>query len=333
MRLRELWRQPATLFWVFGFPILLSLALGAAFHERGREPIVVGSVHWIPPATIASLGADGVIVLELSPSEAARQLRAGRISLIITPPERRGAAWEVRYDPARQDALLARATVREALQRPGRADLLPILDHPVDDAGWRYIDFLVPGLLGMNLMTGALWGVGWSLADLRVRKLLKRLRASPMRPRQLLLAIALARGLVVPVEAAALLLFARLVFGSPVAGSIPLLALVVVAGSLAFSGIGVLVGSRAESGEVASGLINLVMLPMFVASGIFFSASHFPEVVQPLIRLLPLTAVNDALRAVILEAATLQDVAWPLIVLAAWAAAAFTVGLRLFRWS
>lgn len=330
MRLRDLWRQPATLFWVFGFPMVLSLGLGAAFHERGREPIVVGATEPLSAAVAASFAEEGVVVHDLSAEEAASWQRAGRISLVIEPPARPGGAWQLRYDPARPEALLARATVRERLQPD---DDVVVVDRPVEAPGWRYIDFLIPGLLGMNLMTGALWGIGWSLADLRVRRLLQRLRASPMRPRQLLFAIALARAVIVPVEAAAILFFGWLVFGSPVAGSIVLLGLVVLAGTMAFSGLGVLVGSRARSGEMASGLINLVMLPMFVASGVFFSTSHFPEAVQPLVRLLPLTAVNDALRAVVIEAAGLPDIAGPLAVLAAWAAATTALGLRLFRWS
>lgn len=348
MRLRELWRQPATLFWVFGFPMVLSLGLGAAFHERGREPIVVGSTRPLSAAAAASFAAEGVEVHDLSSDEAGRWLRVGKISLVVEPPARPGGAWQLSYDPARPEALLARATVRERLRllapviaapraldrAPGAGpDEVAVVDRPVDAPGWRYIDFLLPGLLGMNLMTGALWGIGWSLADLRVRRLLKRLRASPMHPRQLLFAIALARAVIVPLEAAAILFFGWLVFGTPVAGSIALLGLVVLAGTMAFSGLGVLIGSRARSGEMASGLINLVMLPMFVGSGVFFSTSHFPEAVQPLIRLLPLTAVNDALRAVVIEAAGLPDIAAPLAVLAAWAAATTAVGLRLFRWS
>jgi ABC-2 type transport system permease protein len=333
MRLRDLWRQPTTLFWVFGFPIALSMALGAAFNERGPEPIVIGAVRPLAPEVAASLETAGVIVRAIAPAEAARELRAGHVFLVLGPTGDPQAPLEYRYDSARTEARLARATVHEAVQRAaGQQDMITVNDRPVREIGSRYIDFLVPGLIGMNLMTGALWGIGWSLADLRLRRLLRRLRASPLRPRHLLVSIALARMFVIPIETAAILLFSRFVFGSPVTGSIGLLALVVLAGSCAFSGVGVLVGSRAENGETASALVNLVMLPMFIFSGVFFSTSKFPEVAQPLINLLPLTAVNDTLRAVILDRAGFQEIARPLAVLGAWAAATFSIGLKLFRW-
>jgi ABC-type multidrug transport system permease subunit len=291
-------------------------------------------VRPLAPELTASLEAAGINVRALAPDEAARELRAGRVVLVVGPTGNPQGSLEYRYDAARTDARLARATVHEAVQRAaGQYEMVTANDRPVREIGSRYIDFLVPGLIGMNLMTGALWGIGWSLADLRVRRLLRRLRASPLRARHLLASIALARMFVIPLEATAILLFSHVAFGSPLTGSIGLLALVVLAGSCAFSALGVLVGSRAENGETASALINLVMLPMFILSGVFFSTSHFPEIMQPLIQVLPLTAVNDALRAVILDGASLQDIARPLAILAAWAAATFTIGLKLFRWA
>lgn len=334
MRLRELWRQPATLFWVFGLPILLSIALGTAFHERGPEPIVVGAVRVLPPSMSAALEAAGVTVRTLATAEAERELRAGRVLLVLGPADNAEAPLEYRYDPTRTGSLLARATVHDAVQlSAGRKDTLAVNDRPVREIGSRYVDFLVPGILGMNLMTGALWGVGWSLADLRARKLLKRFRASPLRASQLAAGIAIARMLVIPIEAFVILMFARLAFGMPMVGSIALLALVLLAGSTAFSGIGVLVGSRANNGESAGAIINLAMLPMFIFSGVFFSASHFPDAVQPLIRLLPLTAINDAMRGVILEGAGLEEISKPLFILFAWAAMTLAIGLKRFRWN
>lgn len=228
---------------------------------------------------------------------------------------------------------MARATVDGSVQQSlARTPAVPVRDRLVREPGSRYIDFLIPGLLGMNLMSGALWGIGWSLVDLRVRKLLKRLRASPMRPSQLIFAIGLARMFVIPLEVLVILGFAHLTFGVPVAGSLGVLALAVLVGALAFSGIAVLVGSRAINAESASGMVNLVMLPMFVLSGVFFSAEHFPAAIQPLIDLLPLSALNDALRAVVLDGAGLTAISGPLLILTAWGVITFLLGLRLFRW-
>jgi len=148
-----------------------------------------------------------------------------------------------------------------------------------------------------------------------------------------LLAQAIGRVASLPLEVGSVLVFARLAFDVRVAGSLLALGLVALVGALAFSGMAILVASRAENTETVSGLMNLVMLPMFVLSGVFFSASHFPDKLQPLISALPLTALNDGLRAIAVDGASLGGVARPLAVLGAWGVASFVVGLRIFRWS
>jgi ABC-type multidrug transport system permease subunit len=334
MRVREMVREPGVLFWIFGFPILISVGLGLAFRTKGPEPVAVGALPGTPADVTQALERGGVTVRPLDAAAVRLELRAGKVALVLVPPEHPGGRLEYRFDPARAESRLARATVDDLLQRAaGRRDPRAVADQPVTERGARYIDFLIPGLVGMNLMSGSMWGIGWVIVNMRVRKLLKRMLAAPMRRRHLLYAQALARLLLIPFEVFVILLFARLAFDVRVAGSLVAVGLLCVAGAACFAAIAILVASRAQNNETVSGLMNLVMMPMFVLSGVFFSATHFPQAMQPLINALPLTALNDSLRAVIVDGAGLAAVVKPLLVLAVWGVVSFVAGLKLFRWA
>jgi len=333
MRLRELRREPGTLFWVFGFPILMSIALGLAFRSTGPEPIRVGVLPGVSAEVTGALTAGGVTVKVLDEGLARNDLRAGRVAIVLVPPASGTGALGYRYDDKRPESRLGRAVVDDILQRAaGRHDPRAVQDELVRERGARYIDFLIPGLIGMNLMSGSMWGIGWVLVNMRVRKLLKRLLAAPMRRRHLMYAQALARLVMIPIEMVVILVFARLAFDVRMAGSWPALALVSVTGSASFAGLAILVASRAQNSETVSGLMNLVMLPMFVLSGVFFSSDHFPAFMQPAINALPLTALCNSLRAVIIDGAGIMQIAGALLVMAVWGVISFVVGLRLFRW-
>jgi len=334
MRLRELRREPGTLFWIFGFPILISIALGLAFRNTGPEPIRVGALPGVSDEVTRALVAGGVKVKPLDEAAARNELRSGRVALVLVPPAGPGdAALGYRYDAVRPEARLGRAVVDDILQRAaGRRDPRPVRDETVQARGARYIDFLIPGLIGMNVMSGSMWGIGWVLVNMRVRKLLKRLLAAPMRRRHLFYGQAIARLVMIPIEVGVILIFARLAFDVRMAGSWLALALVSLTGSASFAGIAILVASRAQNNETMSGLMNLVMLPMFVLSGVFFSSSHFPEFMQPAVGALPLTALCNGLRAVIVDGAGIAGIAGSLAVMAVWGAISFLIGLRAFRW-
>ena len=334
MRGREMVREPGVLFWIFGFPILISVGLGLAFRTKGPEPLVVGALPGTPADVSAALERGGVTVRTLDPAAARLELRAGKVALVLVPSGLPSEPLGYRFDPARAESRLARATVDNLVQRAaGRRDPRAVDDQPVTERGARYIDFLIPGLVGMNLMSGSMWGIGWTIVNMRVRKLLKRMLAAPMRRRHLLYAQGLARLLLIPFEVFVILLFARLAFDVRVTGSILALGLLCVAGAASFAAIAILVASRAQNNETVSGLMNLVMMPMFVLSGVFFSATHFPQAMQPLVNALPLTALNDSLRAVIVDGAGLGAVIRPLVVMGIWGVISFAAGLKLFRWS
>ena len=330
-RMREFVREPEALFWVFGFPIVLAFALGIAFRGRGPEALRVG-VAAGPGDTALAAALDAAPELGatvFASAEAARRLRTGAIALLVVP----GDPLVYRYDSTRTESRLARLEVDAVVQRVrGRQDPVGVRDERVAAPGSRYIDFLIPGLLGMNLMGSGLWGVGFSVVQARQKRLLKRLMATPMRRSHYLASYILSRLAFLVVEVAALIGFGWLTFGVGVRGSIVTLAAVAVVGALAFSGIGLLVASRARTIEAVSGLMNLVMLPMWILSGTFFSYARFPDAMQPLVRTLPLTALNDSLRGVMIDGATLGTVARPLAVVMAWGAVSFVVALKIFRW-
>jgi ABC-type multidrug transport system permease subunit len=336
-REKEMWREPEVVFWVFVFPILLALGLGIAFRNKPAE---VNRV-----AIVAGEGAARALeLLQASPqrrsvrtdvlpeAEALNQFRLGKYDLVVIPQAHGGL--EYRYDPARPESLLARATVNDALQAAaGRKDALPTSEKASSEPGARYIDFLIPGLLGMNLMNSGMWGIGFALVEMRQRKLLKRFVATPMRRSDFLLALASSRLVLMLIELALLLGFGVLAFQMRLLGSWASVILISAVGALCFGGLGLLTASRAQKIETVSGLINVVMMPMWLLSGVFFSYERFPAILLPLIKVLPLTALNDALRATILEGASLAAQGTRLLVLLLWGGVSYLLALRWFRWT
>ena len=334
VRYREFVREPEAVFWVFIFPLLLAAGLGIAFRNRPPERAPVAVVTSAPDGDrIASAlrANDRLLVRELDEDAARRALSAGTVDLVVLPGGPGRA--EYRYDELRPEGRTARLLVDDALQRAaGRQDPVATADTHVSEPGARYIDFLVPGLLGMNLMGSGIWGIGFAIVDARRKNLLKRLVATPMSRPQYLGSFLLSRLTWLVAEVVLLLGFAMLVFGVPARGSILSLAAICVLASLAFASIGLLLASRARTVEGVSGLMNLTMLPMWIFSGVFFSASRFPDAIQPLIKALPLTAVNDALRASMLQGEGLRQLAPELAVITGWLVLSFPLAVRLFRW-
>jgi ABC-2 type transport system permease protein len=329
VRFREFWREPEAIFWVFVFPILLAAGLGLAFRNRPPEAIGIAAVT---PELARSLRQEKLLDVEqLSAPAAEEALRTGKVALFAAPSP--GGAVVYRYDDTNPEGRTARMLAEGAIQRAaGRVDPVPSSDRLMREPGSRYIDFLIPGLLGMNLMGSAMWGLGFAIVDARRKKLMKRLISTPMPRHDYLLSFVLARLLLLVVEVGVLLAFGAWVFQVPVRGSMLELAALCVLGSLAFSALGLLVASRAQTIEAVSGLMNTVMMPMWIVSGVFFSAQRFPGALQPAIRALPLTALIDALRANMLQGAGLAQVAPQLGVLGVWLVVSFTLALKLFRW-
>jgi ABC-2 type transport system permease protein len=329
VRFREFVREPEALFWVFVFPILLAAGLGIAFRNRPEEVLKVAAVT---PELAQALRQEKLVEVQQMESRAAEEaLRTGKVALLAAPGPNGAVVYQ--YDDTNPEGRSAHMLADRAIQRAaGRVDPVPTSDQLMREPGSRYIDFLIPGLLGMNLMGSAIWSMGFAIVDARRKKLLKRLVASPMPRHYYLLSFLLSRIVLLVVEVVALVGFGALLFHVPVRGSLVDLAVLCVLGSLSFCALGLLLASRAKTIEAASGLMNVVMMPMWIASGVFFSSQNFPRLMQPVIKALPLTAVIDALRTNMLQGSNLARMAPQVGVMAFWLVACFALALRLFRW-
>ena len=354
-RLLEFWRQPEALFWVFAFPVIMAVVLGLAFRSKPPAELPVAVLGEGPAAErlVAVLDASPVLTAKrMDAPEAARALRTAKVELLVSPRGEGGSAASggvataavpagasavpavtFRFDAQRAEARTARLAAADAIERAaGRRDPVPVTEEEVHQPGQRYVDFLIPGLIGLNLMSSALWGFSFALVQMRAGKLLRRFAATPMRRADFLIGLMCSRLIFLAVQVAFLLVFGWLAFGVAVHGSVLAIAVIGTVGTFAFTGIAMLAASRAKTLEGVSGISNLIMIPMWLLSGTFFSYERFPAVLQPVIRALPLTAFNDALRLVVNDGASLPATWSQLLILALWALLPFAAALKLFRW-
>jgi len=336
-RMLELVREKEVVFWVFVFPLLLALGLGFAFRNKPADRTTIAILAGPSAAHIQELiqsspQKNAIHAEIVDDAQAAKGLRLGKYDLIVVPIS--ASQVQYHYDPARPESVQSHVEVDSALESAaGRKDVLATSVVVSSEPGSRYIDFLIPGLLGMNLMNSGMWGIGFALVDMRQRKLLKRFVATPMRRTDFLMALASSRLILMVVEVGLLLGFGILMFHMRVLGSFFTILLIGALGAVSFGGLGLLTASRAQKIESVSGLINIVMMPMWILSGVFFSYERFPATVQTFIKLLPLTALNDALRATILEGSSLVSQTGRLSVLVVWGGLSFILALRWFRWT
>ena len=330
-RLLEFLREPEVMFWVFIFPVAMALALGFAFRNKAPDALPIGITGAETPAMRRALTGSKVLRAETfsSVDDGRAALRTGKIALLVEA----GSPLVYWYDTTRPDARMARSAVNDAVQRAGgRTDPTPVRDELMSEKGSRYIDFLMPGLLGLNLLSTSVWGLSYSIVNARLKKTLKLMTATPMRKSDYLLSQVFSRFVLLVLEAAIIILFGALVFRVPMRGSPAALILLCVFCGLAFAGLGLLCGSRVQTLEGVNGLINLILVPMWLFSGVFFSSERFPDVLQPAIKALPLTAANEALRAVMLEGKSLAAVPGPLAIIGLWGVVSFAIALKIFRW-
>jgi ABC-type multidrug transport system permease subunit len=330
-RLREFIREPEALFWTFLFPIVMSVAMAIAFPASSGQTVRIGVTPGPESAALHSAlsSASDIEVREIPADEQLRALGNGEVQLIVMP----GSPPTYRFDPMREESRLARLVVDDALkQASGHRDPWHAKEELIEVPGSRYVDWLIPGIISLGIMNNGLWSIGFMTVQARLRKLLKRLAASPMEKRDFLMAPVLARLTFLAPEVAVPLVFGAFAFGMPIRGSIFSIGAVALTGALMWGALGLLMGSRVRTFEAASGLMNLISVPMWVMSGVFFSASNFPDAVQPFIQVLPLTALVDALRRVILEGASLAAIWTELAIMGTWTLVPFAIALRIFKW-
>lgn len=332
-RLRIFFREPEAMFWVYGFPIIMAVGLAIAFWNRKPEPpavdVVGGSSIGEAEQLAAELNKNDVKAEVHDEADCLRRYRVGKTALFVSLS---GSELTFGLDPTRTESAAARFQVEAIARRWKTPTAITTREVPETEPGNRYIDFLIPGLMGMNLLGGGLWGIGFVIVEMRVRKILKRMLATPMHRGDFMLSMFAGRLIMLFPEMASLYLVGRLAFGVPSRGDLLSLTVIIVAGSFAASSIGLLLASRTEKSESVMGLINLIVLPMWLLSGVFFSSKKFPDAAQPFIQALPLTQINDALREVMLEGKSLVEVAWRIGILLAYGVVAFVLALKLFRW-
>jgi ABC-2 type transport system permease protein len=331
--LRGYLREPEAIFWTYGFPLIMVVGLGLAFNTEAESVTAFTVVETKTPSPLvdALREAPSFDVQILPMSDALDRVRRNRTPLAVSFGE--DGSIEYFFDPTNPDGSTARLVVDDAIQRAaGRSDALDTTDQRTDSPGSRYVDFLVPGLIGMNIMGAGLWGIGFSTVDLRVKNLLKRLVATPMKRSHFLLSLVSSRIVFFVPEMLFLLVTAHLIFGVPIAGNYASILVTAFVGSLTFAGLGLLTASRARRIESISGLMNLVMIPMWLCSGIFFSSERFPAFLQPFIQALPLTQLINALRSLILAGEPIASQASSLAILGVWCAVSYGLALRYFRW-
>jgi len=353
----EIIREPAVLFWGIVFPILMAWGLGIAFTQKGEVHLRMAIVKsftgqdTIKETKLASyLAANGVKkdstysmllkneklgdvnlnFFETSWANAYTMLKQGKVSLIV---EDRTADTKYHFDPASAEAKTAYQLMSNlSSYGPAFYNANQSSIEPLTLKGTRYVDFLIPGLLAMGIMMSCSWGISYTIIDRRSKKLLRRMVATPMRKSNFLLALITARFSMNVAEAALLFLFACLYFGTTIQGSWPALITLFIAGNIAFSGISILISSHTANPEVGNGIINALVTPMMVVSGIFFSYHNFPDWTIPIIQYLPLTMIADSFRSIFNEGAGFLDVWREALVLTSIGTVSFIVGLKIFKW-
>ena len=351
-------REPGVVFWSFGFPVVMAWILGIAFANKGEILRNVGIVTENPAAVSAlpkwlheksgtvDNQLSGEAELEwkvgmnagdqarfrfraMSEEEAVLALKRGQISLWIEGSPETNLSY--RFDPDNADArltyLLLETAFREKISSEIKAEI-----RPLTMVGIRYVDFLIPGLMAMSIMNACLWGIGWNLIELRIKKLLRRIVATPLRKSIFLISHGLNRMILSAAEMLLLYIFAYFYFDIRIQGSLLALALVFLSGYCAFAGIAILISSRVQNTQSGNGMINIVTMPMFILSGIFFSYHNFPDWLIPYVEVLPLTMLTNSLRGIITEGIGLAQVIQPSLGLFGIGAVCFALGLKLYLW-
>ncbi len=331
-RLREFVREPETIFWVYAFPVLLAIGLGIAFRNRPPERVFVDIEQHVAAEEVAGnlKKLPEFVIAIRTKTECMDRLRLAKSALVVIP----GNRIEYLFDPSRPESVIARQRVDDVLQRAaGRRDPLRTEDRHITEPGARYIDFLIPGLIGMNLLAGSMWAVGYVIVDMRVKKLLKRLMATPMKRSHFLWSALGGRMVFMVPELIVILGAGVILFQFPIRGNVFSILILSFLGAASFTGLGMLAACRAQKLETVSGIMNVIMMPMWLLSGVFFSPERFPDMFQPFIQALPLTQFNYALRAVILEGASLSSQILRIVLIVAWGAISYICTLRWFRWN
>lgn len=363
---KEVMREPAVLFWGIIFPILMSLGLGIAFTKKTDTVITVAIIQPVRenddtsddamtfitrylPQSIDTISADAdqprsyklvdeneqlgntiFLFKEMTWDEGMVQLKRGNLDVLI---EKSIEGIRYHFDPLNPAAQLTYLKLSGLIkgkaveERSANAAIAPLTVR-----GSRYIDFLIPGLIAMGIMMSCMWGISYGIIEKRSQKLLRRMVATPMKKSYFLIAMISVRIIMNFIESALLFIVAAITFNITIQGSIPALLLFFFGGNIAFAGIAVFASSHTARTEVGNGMINAIVMPMMVLSGIFFSYHNFPDWAVSIIRFLPLTMLTDGIRSIFIEGAGYAETSLPFIILTSTGVIFFGIGLKIFKW-
>lgn len=335
-RWREFRREPSAFFWVIFMPILWMIALGFAFSDPKPE---VYSIGWYSSAdnqeehkkVLGLIENDPQLKVNTGSKEKLNPLlKMGEISLVFSIED---DVLQFKLDPINPVATRAKAYVDRILQAGyGRENVLTVTTEVIKAKGSRYVDFLIPGLLGLSIMSTSLFGVGMTIVSNRKENLLKRYVASPMPPYEYVVSHIVGRVITLATEFAAIFIAGWIIFDFHVYGNFISYCLFAILGAAAFTGIGILCGSRTRSIPFISGITNLIMIPMTMVCGVFFSYAAFPEWMKAWIKFLPLTALNDGLRKIALEGQSIFQLQFEISVLVVFTVVTAIAATKAFKW-
>jgi ABC-type multidrug transport system permease subunit len=325
IQLRRFYREPEVIFWVIFFPIVMSWILGVAFSGKTVKTATIAVVNGSSQIDLTKL-TPSFRILNVTEVKAETMLKRGSISLYIKIEDNSIVYY---FDKNNSEAYLAYLTIEKLINsvNTGAANIVNLTGK-----GSRYIDFLIPGLISLGIMNSCIWGLGWGLVELRIRKLIRRMAATPMKKSHFIASHYLSRLIPTSTEAIILYIFAHFYFNFELSGSLTAFILVFLCGNFAFSGIAVLISSRTDSTHMVNGLINAITIPLVILSGIFFSYQNFPPFVGEIIKYLPLAMLTDSIREVFNQGAGVRDVLINSGVLFGIGLIFSTLGLKIFKW-
>ncbi|MDZ7748833.1 MAG: ABC transporter permease [Halofilum sp. (in: g-proteobacteria)] len=322
-RNREFFRDRHTLAWTILLPVAIVFGFAFAFSGSAPERYTVG-VLGDPQVAAERLAIQGVEFTGVADRETALdKVRRHRLDLLLDLDARR--YWV--SDASPKGYLLERVLWGVAEGGPQT-----FARESVPGRTIRYVDWLVPGLLAMNMMFTALFGVGFVIVRYRKNGVLKRLKATPLTPAEFLVAQLGSRLLIIVAITAAIFAGSHAILDFPLYGSVAALLVVLVLGGICLIALGLIIAARTDSEELAGGLLNMMSWPMMFLSGVWFSTEGLHPWLQTLARALPLTHVIEAARAVMIDGAGLAAIAPNLAVLVAMSAAFLALGAFMFRW-
>ncbi len=334
MELKSFYRNPGIIFWAFGFPLLMAGVLGSAFSNKkdsirkigiiGENSIALVSQYQMIPIPENSFSQFEFI--SISQDDAIKKMKRGELHLYLESAKNDLIYY---FDPSNSESYQSYLLVERLLNK---SDIPSGKIISINTKGSRYVDFLIPGLLALGIMNSCIWGSGWTLIEFRIKKLMRRMMATPLPKWIFLMSHVFTRFILSGLEFVFLIIFSYFMYDVHIQGSYLAIIVCFFSGNFAFSGIAILFSSRAASTQVANGLINLVTFPMTICSGVFFSYHNFPEAAEKIIQYFPLTLIADSIRSIYNEGAQLSDVAIPAIILNIIGTVFFTLGLKVYKW-